>query len=169
MAISNRRVYAVVITRLKHRLECCPARAFAPDDQVRMHLKRMDSNHSLARRATPRRRRSLSTALERPRLVRQRQVRGRKLRRGIGGCDENDHFSFDGHKARSEVWQKKTTPEERRAMSHVGTIAELAFPLAVAAVLSAKRRTCTRRASHRLRNLTARGPFPLKNAVFLNL
>ena len=66
VAISNRRVYAVVITRLKHRLECCPARAFAPDDQVRMHLKRMDSNHSLARRATPRRRRSLSTALERP-------------------------------------------------------------------------------------------------------
>ena len=57
----------------------------------------------------------------------------------------------------------------RRAMSHVGTIAELAFPLAVAAVLSAKRRTCTGRASHRLRNLTARGPFSPKNVVFLNL
>lgn len=54
-------------------------------------------------------------------------------------------------------------------MSHVGTIEKLAFPLAVAAGLSAKRRTCTGRASHRLRNLTARGPFPPKNVVFLNL
>ena len=65
VAISNRRVYAAVITRLKHRLECCPARAFAPDDQGRIHLKRMDSNRNLTRRATPRRRRSLSTALAR--------------------------------------------------------------------------------------------------------
>lgn len=170
MAISNRRVYAVVITRLKHRLECCPARAFAPDDQVRMHLKRMDSNHSLARRATPRRRRSLRTALERPtfsapttsarpkappgyrRVRRKRPLLFRRPQRSIGS-----------------VAKRKRPLRKGCVMSHVGTIARLALPFAVAAVLSAKRRTYTGRASNRLRNLTARGPFPPKNAVFLNL
>lgn len=130
----------------------------------------MDSNRNLTRRATPRRRRSLSTALERPtfnvpttsarpkappgyrRVRRKRPLLFRRPQRSIGS-----------------VAKENNPPEERRAMSHVGTIARLALPFAVAAVLSAKRRTYTGRASNRLRNLTARGPFPPKNVVFLNL
>lgn len=63
---SDRRAYAVVVTRLKHRLECRLARAFAPGDQGRAHLKRMDSNSNPARRATPWGRRSLSGVAARP-------------------------------------------------------------------------------------------------------
>lgn len=160
---------AVVITRLKHRLECCPARAFAPDDQGRMHLKRMDSNHSLARRATPRRRRSLSTALERPtfnapttsarpkappgyrRVRRKRPLLFRRPQRSIGSVAKENNPRGKAHHVTRRY------------------IAKLALPLAVAGGLSAKRRTCTGRASNRLRNLTAQGPFPPENVVFLNL
>lgn len=67
-ACSDRRVYAVVVTRLKHRLEYCLVRAFAPGDQGRTHLKHMDSKRNPARRATPWRRRSLSMAPARPTL-----------------------------------------------------------------------------------------------------
>ena len=63
---SDRRAYAVVVTRLKHRLECRLARAFAPGDQGRAHLKRMDSNRNPVRRATPWGRRSLSGVAARP-------------------------------------------------------------------------------------------------------
>ena len=81
----------------------------------------------------------------------------------IGGCDENDHFSSDGHNARSEVWQKENgPPEEGESEGHEFLAEVLSAALKSAPVPNAS-------ASNKLKYVTARGPFPVKNVVYLNL